>query len=205
MSKKLKLLAMVLTGILLSINHLWADATCTLSNANIVAGSVVTSYGSTSFTDGCSKTWNAYCIKTKHSNATSSYHYIQIKAYASSTAYYLQVPTMPGTIKSITMVVSASGKPRTDGGNSATLYFSSSNNSTTAASGLSANPKTAASGTGASSVTIDCESLGLTSGYITASGAVRIWGDVVVTYSTGSTYTLHFLTHKSACSFFESI
>ena len=74
------------------------------------------------------------------------------------------------------MVVSSSSQPRTGGGNSATLFFSASNSTTATGTGV-------ASGTGTSSVTINCSSLGLTTGYITASGAVRIWGDVTVTYT----------------------
>lgn len=165
-----------------SVGNVWgADATCTLSNANIVAaGDAGTSYDTHAITDGCSQTWNAYAIKNKHSNATSTFHFLQIKKYASNTAYYLQVPEKSGyTIKSITMVVSGSSQPRTGGGNTATLYFSASNSTSATGTGV-------ASGTGASSVTIDCSSLELATGYITAGGAVRIWGDVVVTYTPAS-------------------
>ena len=164
---------------LLSEGNVWgADATCTLSNANIVAaGDAGTSYASHNLTDGCSQTWHAYAIKNKHSNATSDYHFLQIKKYASGTAYYVQVPEKSGyTIKSITMVVSGTSAARGNGGNSATLYFSASNSTSAGGTGV-------ASGTGASSVTIDCSSLELATGYITAGGAVRIWGDVVVTYT----------------------
>ena len=177
--KHLKLFFACLLMSVISIGQVWGeDVTCTLSNANIVAaGDASSSYTSYSLIDGCSQTWSAYAIKNKHSNATSSYHYLQIKKYASNTAYYLQVPAKSGyTIKSITMVVSSSSQPSTGGSNSATLFFSSSNSTSATGTGI-------ASGTGASSVTIDCSSLELTTGYITASGAVRIWGDVSVTYT----------------------
>lgn len=152
----------------------WSE-TATLTNSNIVAaGTAANSYKSWSITDGNNNTWKAYAIKNQHSNATSGYHYLQIKKYASSTAYYLQVPVYGTKITSITMTVSASGKPMTGGENSATLFFSSSNNTSAAGSGV-------ASGTGTNSVTIDCSTLNLNTGYITASGAVRIW-DVEVTY-----------------------
>ncbi|MBQ3910118.1 MAG: chitobiase/beta-hexosaminidase C-terminal domain-containing protein, partial [Muribaculaceae bacterium] len=72
------------------------------------------------------------------------------------------------------MTVSSTNKPMDGGSNSATLFFSGSNSTSAAGAGV-------ASGTGASSVSIDCSSLNLNTGYITASGAVRIW-DVVVTY-----------------------
>ena len=176
-TKFLALLAIMLMG----GSSAWAETkTATLSNANIVAdGSPTNSYATYSITDGNGKTWNAYAIKNYHSKATSDYHYLQIKKYASNTAYYLQVPEYGTKITSITMTVSSSSKPMTDGGNSATLYFSSSNETSAAGTGV-------ASGTGASSVTIDCSSLNLNTGYITASGAVRIW-DVTITYEGGST------------------
>lgn len=169
------------------VGNAWGtDPTCTLTNANIMdAGDPASGYQSWGFTDGCSQTWYAYCIKNKQSNADAAYNYIQIKAYTSSTAYYLQVPAKTGyTIKSITMVVSSTSAVHNGGGNTATLYFSSSNNSTTAASGVSANPKTAVSGTGASSITLNCDDLKLTTGYITASAGMRIWGNVSVTYTS---------------------
>ena len=174
-----RIAAILLLVLTIGVGNAWgADAQCTLSNTNIVDGGAAASgYGSKTMTDGCSQTWNAYAIKNKHSNATSSYHFLQIRAYNNPTAYYVQVPEKTGyTIKSITMVVSNTSQPRTGGGNSATLFFSASNSTSSAGAGV-------ASGTGSSSVTIDCSSLSLTTGYITASGAVRIWGDIVVTYT----------------------
>lgn len=173
----LKHLTFMLLFLLGSLNVWGATATCTLSSAQIKAGSGGTSYGGASATDGCDNTWNAYAIKNQHSNATSDYHFWQIKKYASNTAYYIQVPTMPGNISSLTVTVSSSSKARDGGGNTATLYFSNSNSTSSAGTGV-------ASGTGTSSVTIDCSSLNLKSGYITASAAVRIW-DVEVTYDAG--------------------
>ena len=172
------LVTIILLTALGSGNAWGADAQCTLSNTNIVEGGTAAgSYGSKKMTDGCSQTWNAYAIKNQHSKSTSSYHFLQIKAYSSLKAYYVQVPEKTGyTIKSITMVVSSTKQPRTGGGNNATLFFSASNSTSSAGSGV-------ASGTGSSSVTIDCSSLSLTTGYITASAAVRIWGDIVVTYT----------------------
>lgn len=166
-----------------------ADVTCTLSNANIIAGTTAASgYGNKSVTDGCSHTWTAYAIKNYHSNKTTDHEYLQIRAKNGSTLYWIAVPAYSGyTIKSITARVSSTSTTYDGGGNTATLYFSSSNSSVTASSGLSANPKTAVSGTGASSITLDCESLALTSGYITASAGVRLWGDIVVTYKPACT------------------
>lgn len=176
---KLRWLLLCLT-ISVGAGNVWGQATtATLSNADIVAaGTAKTGYASWTITDGSSREWNAYAIKNQHSNATSSYHYLQIKKYASSTAYYVQVPTLGTKITSITMTVSSASQPMTGGGNSATLFFSSSNSTSATGTGV-------ASGTGTSSVTIDCSSLNLNTGYITASAGVRIW-DITVTYTTSS-------------------
>lgn len=156
----------------------------TLTSAQIKAGSGNTSYGNCSATDEDGNTWNAYAIKNQHSNATSDYNFWQIKKYTSNTAYYIQVPELGTKITSITMTVSNTSKPMGDGGNAVTLYFSNSNSTSSTGTGV-------ASGTGDSEVTIDCSSLNLNSGYITASGAVRVW-EVTVTYtaSSSSTYTV---------------
>ena len=173
-----KLLTFFLTA-LLTFSVGWAE-TVTLSNANIVnAGTGASGYNNWTITDGNSNTWHAYAIKNQHSNATSGYHYLQIKKYASNTAYYIQVPELGTKITQIVMTVSNSNQPMTGGGNSQTLFFSSSNSTSATGTGV-------ASGTGSSTVTIDCSSLNLNTGYITASGAVRIW-DVTVTYVDGGT------------------
>jgi hypothetical protein len=171
---------LLLCALIVGSGTMWAD-TATLSNANIVAaGNAATSYASHDISDG-TNIWHAYAIKNQHSNATSGYHYLQIKKYASNTAYYIQVPEFGTKITSITMTVSGSSQAMTAGGNTATLYFSSSNSTSAAGTGV-------ASGTGGSSVTIDCSSLNLNTGYITAGGAVRIW-DVTVTYTAGGSTT----------------
>ena len=170
---KLLLVAVLVSG---SLNAWGAEVT--LSNANIVSmGDASTSYSTyTATISGYS--WEAYAIKNVHSKATNTNHYLQIKKYASNTAYYIQLPTFAGTITSIKLIVSSTTQPMTGGSNSATLYFS--NSKSTSATGIGV-----ASGSGASSVTIDCSSLGLTTGYITAGAAVRIW-DITVTYSSSS-------------------
>ena len=176
--KKVSLLKplLLLFALIVGSSSAWADdVSVTLTSAQIKAGTGSSSYGACSATDGNGNTWNAYAIKYQHSAATSDYNFWQIKKYASSTAYYVQVPTLGTKIKSITITVSSTSKPRGDGGNTATLYFSSSNSTSASGTGV-------ASGTGASSITIDCSDLDLNAGYITASGAVRIW-DVTVTYS----------------------
>lgn len=151
------------------------EKTVTLTNANIVAaGEGNSGYGNWSLTDDGGNTWSAYAIKNQHSNATSGYHFLQIKKLASGTAYYIQVPQLGTKITKIKMTVSGSSKPMDGAGNTATLFFSSDNTTSAAGDGV-------ASGTGESSVTINTSSLSLNTGYITASGAVRIW-EVTVTY-----------------------
>ena len=151
--------------------------TVTLTNANIVAAGTANSGYQlwSSLADENGNIWSAYAIKNKHSNATSGYHYLQIRKYTSNTAYYIHIPEIGSKILEIEMTVSGSSKPMTEGGNSATLFFSSDNSTDATGNGV-------VSGTGDSSVTIDATSLNLNTGYITASGAVRIW-DVKVTYS----------------------
>ncbi len=173
---------LLLFALIVGSSSVWAE-TVTLTNANIVnAGAGDQGYKAWSLTDDNGNSWSAYAIKNQHSKATSSYHYLQIKKYANSTAYYVQVPTLGTKITSIKMTVSSTQQPMTGGGNNATLYFSDSNSTSATGTGV-------ASGTGTSSVTIDCSSLNLNTGYITASGAVRIW-DVEVTYSTEGQSTL---------------
>ena len=174
---------------------MWA-ATATLTNAQIVAaGSGDSGYKAWAIAGG-GGTWNAYAIKNQHSNATSSYHFLQIKKYASNTAYYIQVPELGTKITSITMTVSGSSQPMTGGSNSVALYFSASNSTSATGTGV-------ASGTGTSSVTIDCSSLNLNTGYITAGGAVRIW-DVTVTYTEGSTPQVATPTFSPAAGVYTS-
>ena len=163
---------------LLCIGSAWAG-TVTLTNAQIKAGSESGNYANRSATDGSGNTWQAFASKDQHSKATSEFNFWQIKKYASNTAYYIQTPTFPGNITSITLTVSSTTQPMDKGGNSATLYFSSSNSTAATGTGV-------ASGTGASEITIDASSLGLKSGYITASGAIRIW-EITVTYEEGNT------------------
>lgn len=172
--------------------------TRTLSSEEIKeAGAGGNGYDSYAITDSEESTWNAYAIKNQHSNDTKDVHFLQIRTYNSSTAYYVQVPTMPTTIKSITMTVSGTSQARDGGNNSATLYFSSSNNNTTAAAGVASG--TAVSGTGSSSITLDCEALGLTTGYITASGAIRIW-DFSVEYGEYEDYVARCCTQPGTAS-----
>lgn len=176
--KHVKLFVALFAMIALGVTNAWGE-TATLSNANIAAkyDSQQTGYRSiTDITDDSGHSYSAYAILNQHSKATSTNKYLQIKKYADNTAYYVQVPQMPGNITSISMTVSSSSKSMTDGGNTNTLYFSSSNQTSATGTGV-------ASGTGAKSVTIDCSSLNLTEGFITAGGAVRIW-DITITYET---------------------
>lgn len=150
------------------------EKTVTLTNANIVAaGAGESGYKAWSLADENGNEWSAFAIKNQHSNATSEYHYLQIKHYG-APAYYIQIPELGSKITKIEMTVSSSSKPMTGGGNTATLFFSSNYSTYAVGDGV-------ASGTGDKTVIIDASSLNLNTGYITANSGVRIW-DVKVTY-----------------------
>ena len=138
------------------LNVAWGQTgTATLTNANIVAaGDGTEGDKNWTITDGNLKEWKAYAIKKQHSNATSDYHFLQIKKYSDNTAYYIQVPEYGNKITQIKMTVSGASKAMDGGENTATLYFSASNSTSAAGDGV-------VSGTGTSSVTIDCSSLNL--------------------------------------------
>ncbi len=146
--------------------------TTELTNANIVAaGSANKNYASWTFTDDNKYEYKVKCIKNQHSNATSSYHYIQIKK---GTEYYIELPQLPGDIVSIEMTVSGSNKAMSAGGNTATLSLYDSSTSTTAI----------VSAKGDSSITLTVpEGKEVTKGYIGASGAIRIWNIKITYYS----------------------
>ncbi len=169
---------LLLCALIVGSGSVWGD-TATLTNAEIVsAGDAASGYNTYAITGGGGKTWNVFAIKNYHSNATKDKYYLQLKKYANSTASYIQIPAYGTKITSITMTVSNTSQTMNGGGNTATLYFSASNTTSAAGTGV-------ASGTGSSSVTINCASLNLNTGYITVSGGVRVW-DVEVTYSTSS-------------------
>ena len=156
--------------------------TTTLSNANITAvvnpnnnSTQNTGYRNLTYTDDNGFEYSANAISTYHSKATSQNCYIQIKKYASNTAYYVKLPQFTGNIKSIHLVVSGSSKAMNGGGNTATIFFSSSNSTSEAGNNI-------VSGEGTSEITIDASSLNLNTGYLTANGAVRIW-EITVEYS----------------------
>ncbi len=149
--------------------------TATLTNAEIVAaGNGASGYQQLTITGGNGKTWNAYALKNFHSSATSDYHYLQIRKYTNNTAYYIQVPEYGNRITKLEMTVSSTNKAMSGGSNNATLFFSSSNSTSSDGSSV-------VSATGDKTVTLDCSSLNLNTGYITASAGVRIW-EITVTY-----------------------
>ena len=143
-----------------------------LTNANIVSNAVVGatidgSYKNYTITADDGSVFKAGCIWGFHSKATNSQYYLQIKK---DTKYYIQLPQLSGNIKKIVMTVSSSQKPMDGGGNTATLGFGETSTHSSAI----------ATGTGASTVEISVSG-NLSTGYITASGAVRVW-DIEITY-----------------------
>lgn len=152
----------------------------TLSQSNIYNNGIdaSTGYQNVTLTDEDGNSWEAFAIKNYHSNATKTQNFLQIKKYASGTAYYIKVPVLGSKITNIELVVSNPNQIMTGGGNTATVYFSSSNSTSTVSQGV-------ASGTGDGSVSIDVSGLNINTGYITASAAIRIW-EIKVTYEDNS-------------------
>lgn len=137
--------------------------------SNTVAGAVVDgSYKNYTITAEEGSAFNACCIWSYHSKATNSNYFLQIKK---GEKYYIQLPQLSGNIKKIVMTVSSSSKAMDGGSNTATLGFGETTTHSSAE----------ATGTGASSVEINVSGE-LSTGYITASGAVRIW-DIEITYT----------------------
>ena len=144
-----------------------------LTNADIVSntvgGTVVDgSYKNYTITAEDGSAFNACCIWHYHSKATNSNYFLQIKK---DEKYYIQLPQLSGNIKKIVMTVSSSSKAMDGGSNTATLGFGKTTTHSSAE----------ATGKGASSVEINVSGE-LSTGYITASGAVRIW-DIEITYT----------------------
>lgn len=149
--------------------------TSILSNADIVsAGAGASGYQDWSITNSEGKIFNAHAIKNQHSKATSAYHYLQIKKITNDEPFFIQIPELGTKIISIKMTVSNASKAMDGGGNTATLFFSDSNSTSADGDGV-------ASGVGSSTVTIDASALNMNTGFITASGAVRIW-DIEISY-----------------------
>lgn len=150
--------------------------TTKLTAEDILAGTNIgTGYKNHTYTDSKNYSYSSYAISNYHSNATNDKGFIQIRAKQSTTYYYVELPTFTGKkITKIEMTVSDSSKPMDGGNNTATLYFSNSKQTSSTGSGV-------ISGTGSSSVTLNTSSLDLSTGYITANGAVRIW-DIEITF-----------------------
>ena len=127
-----------------------------------------TGYRTINLTDSNSFTYTANAICNQHSKATSTYKYLQIKK---GNDYYIQIPNVEAAIKKIVLTVSNTTKQMTDGGNTSKLYFSSDKTTKNAI----------ANGSGESSITIDLTDNKLTTGYIVAEGAIRIW-DIEIFY-----------------------
>lgn len=147
----------------------------TLTNANInEAGPASENYKAWEITDDNGAVWDAIALKGYYNTASASTQFLQIKKYSRNIAYYIHVPEYGTKITSITMTVSNANRSITGGGNTKTLFFSSSKTTSEEGEGV-------ASGTGDASVTIDCTDLNVNTGYITANGEVRIW-EITVTY-----------------------
>lgn len=152
-------------------------ATTTLSNESIAAEyeSKSTGYRNVTFTSD-NYSYVGYVIVNQQSKAKQT-KFIQIKKPTTSLAYYIQLPVLPGAIKQIVMEVSGTTQTLGEGGNTATLLYSTSSTTSTAANAIG-------NATGDSKVTIVVDDNEKNTGYITATGAVRIY-NIEITYATG--------------------
>lgn len=129
------------------------------------------------YTDDKGNTWVAY-VTVANASKKPTYKYMQLRAQTSSKIAYVTIPEFPNNIRSITFYVS-DGTPTVEpeeGNNQTTtkLYFQTSNayNGTHVIEG---------GGSATNEITLDFTGESYTSGYITASGAIRIW-KIVVAY-----------------------
>lgn len=138
----------------------------TLTNANITAIESADGYRNITLTDDNGFTYNAYAICKYHSKATSDQNSLQIRSYKSGTDYYIGLPDVGAPIKKITMTVSSSQAAMTGGGFTGNLHLSTTKKIA----------NSVGSGSGSSKVVIDLsDNTTVTTGYIVADAAVRIW------------------------------
>ena len=198
MSKKLKFLAMVLLGIMFISNHvLAANQTLTLSDI----GAALTSTANTT-----AATTNI--TATGDNTGTYTLNYYQCKKQTNTNhamfltksvdAYISNKTAMPGDIVSVTVHVLT-------GAAKATTYYCTFS-TTECKSAYVPTGSTAVNISGGSSNKYTCSVSGARYFCISLGNANngQVW-KLDVEYSSGSTKTLLFPSHKSACSFFESI
>lgn len=174
MKRNLLIHGLLLLCALMSSNYLWASEV-TLSTTQIKAGTGSSKSGPCKATDNKGNVWNAYAKKGPAANSSyPDYESFIIDISSEGVFYYIQLPVLGNKINKITLTVSDFYTSRIGGNNITTVYFS--NSKSTAANG-----EGVVSGTGDKTITMDVSSLNLNTGYITASGQIRIW-DIKVTY-----------------------
>lgn len=131
-----------------------------------------TSYESRSYTDDKGNTWNTFSACANPSKSPT-YPMIQLRAQTSTKAAYIQIPTMPSDIKTISFIVTGSSATAENGDATTTkLQFQT----TTA---YNASVILEGGGSSTNSITLDFTGKSYKTGYITANGSLRIWKIVV--------------------------
>ena len=192
MSKKLKFLAMMLTCILLNVNHVWGATWNHTFNSNPISDGSMTIN---------SATWSVATASSKGSPTITYATYSKIGGvkFGSSNKNYWGKITLStsyftsGNISSVTVnaLLNAGVSTTMTIKQGSTTIGSPTYSTATTWHDFIANTNTGSGGT----LSIE----------ITSSNAIYIHSISVTYTASGSTKTLHFLTHKSACSFFESI
>ena len=131
-----------------------------------------TGYESRSYTDDKGNTWETVSACANPSKSPT-YPMIQLRAQTSTKAAYIQIPTMPYDIKTISFIVTGSSATAEDGAKTAVkLQFQE-----TAA--YNASVILEGGGTSTNSITLNFAGKSYKTGYITADGSLRIWKIVV--------------------------
>ena len=197
MSKKLKLFVMMLTCILLNVNYVWA-ADDTWSHTFTSTGTVTITDGATTLngkswaiatTTGvgsptCTSIVNGYAKAGWQFGSNKNNYYSNVTLSTSAFTSY--------SVKSVSVVI------RLNGGVSTTVAVSQG------ATNIGSNTVNTANTWHTLTANTTAGTSGNVSISISTSQAFFI-NSISVTYAAGgSTKTLHFPTHKSACSFFHT-
>lgn len=153
------------------ITNPYSTTSLTGSNMSAMSNAGTTYNNIKSVTTGDGFTWVSNGYQDGNGSLTNM---IQIRARDHEAGVsYVKLPDVNGALKRITLTVTAAGATASSGtGTPNILYFQASNTSTET-------PITQGGGTTTNSIVLDLRQSFCTSGYITASGALRIWSIVL--------------------------